>query len=58
MEGAQRGTPLPGGRWSGITVPTLVLGGGKSPGWLRNAVVPLAEPARTGAMRHLVAASV
>jgi pimeloyl-ACP methyl ester carboxylesterase len=31
------GNPLPADRWASITVPTLVLCGGKSPDWLRNS---------------------
>jgi pimeloyl-ACP methyl ester carboxylesterase len=33
----QRGRPLPADRWSGATVPTVVLSGGRSPEWIRNA---------------------
>jgi pimeloyl-ACP methyl ester carboxylesterase len=43
MGDGQRGQPLPAGRWSSVTVPTLVLGGGKSPAWMRNAVDAVAE---------------
>jgi pimeloyl-ACP methyl ester carboxylesterase len=38
----QRGLPLPATRWSGATVPTLVMDGGKSPAWMRNATRALA----------------
>ena len=38
----QRGVPLPATRWSGATVPTLVMDGGKSPEWMRNATRALA----------------
>lgn len=38
----QRGVPLPATRWSGATVPTLVMDGGKSPVWMRNATRALA----------------
>jgi pimeloyl-ACP methyl ester carboxylesterase len=38
----QRGTPLPAARWSGATVPALVMDGGKSPAWMRNAMRALA----------------
>jgi pimeloyl-ACP methyl ester carboxylesterase len=37
------GKPLPTERWSGITAPTLVAGGGKSPEWMRNSVKALAR---------------
>lgn len=39
----QRGKPLPAGRWTAVTAPTLVMGGGKSPTWLRHAVQALAD---------------
>jgi pimeloyl-ACP methyl ester carboxylesterase len=38
-----RGGPLPAGRWASLTAPTLVIGGGKSPEWMRNSVRALAE---------------
>jgi pimeloyl-ACP methyl ester carboxylesterase len=38
----QNGKPLPTGPWSSVTVPTLVLDGGKSPTWMRNAMRSLA----------------
>jgi pimeloyl-ACP methyl ester carboxylesterase len=31
----QRGKPLPAGRWTSVTVPILVMDGGKSPAWMR-----------------------
>lgn len=37
-----RGRPLPAGRWSSVTAPTLVMDGGKSPAWMRNAQRALA----------------
>ena len=42
MDGLQRGQPLPLGRWSGVRMPTLVIDGGKSPAWMRNAQRALA----------------
>lgn len=39
----QRGNPLPAERWSGVTVPTLVIGGGKSPAWMQNGMRALAD---------------
>ena len=39
----QRGKPLPLGRWAGATAPTLVMDGGKSPAWMRNAMKALAD---------------
>ncbi|MBK1785475.1 alpha/beta fold hydrolase [Prauserella cavernicola] len=38
----QQGEPLPRDRWNGVTVPTLVADGGKSPTWMRNGVGALA----------------
>jgi pimeloyl-ACP methyl ester carboxylesterase len=38
----QRGRPLPPTRWSGARMPTLVMDGGKSPDWMRNAMRALA----------------
>jgi pimeloyl-ACP methyl ester carboxylesterase len=39
----QRGRPLSATRWSGATMPTLVMDGGKSPAWMRNATRALAS---------------
>jgi hypothetical protein len=38
----QRGMPLPAERWAGMTAPTLVVDGGKSPQWMRNGMHALA----------------
>lgn len=38
----ERGQPLPAGRWNSVTMPTLVIDGGKSPVWMRNAMRSLA----------------
>jgi pimeloyl-ACP methyl ester carboxylesterase len=38
----QQGNRLPSRRWSSTTMPTLVVGGGKSPSWMRNGVKALA----------------
>jgi pimeloyl-ACP methyl ester carboxylesterase len=42
----QKGQPLPAGRWAAVTVPTLVMDGGKSPRWMRqgNRALALALP--------------
>jgi pimeloyl-ACP methyl ester carboxylesterase len=37
------GQPLPRGRWTSATMPTLVADGGKSPKWMRNAMRQLAD---------------
>jgi pimeloyl-ACP methyl ester carboxylesterase len=39
----ERGKPYPPARWACATVPTLVMDGGKSPAWMRNAMRSLAE---------------
>jgi len=39
----QRGEPLPAETWRGVTIPTLVLDGGKSPAWMRSAMSSLAD---------------
>jgi pimeloyl-ACP methyl ester carboxylesterase len=39
----QLGRPLPSNRWTAVTMPTLVLDGGKSPAWMRNATRSLAQ---------------
>ncbi len=33
----QIGQPLPAGSWASVTMPTLVMDGGKSPAWIRHA---------------------
>jgi pimeloyl-ACP methyl ester carboxylesterase len=43
MKDNQRGKPLPARRWASIRVPTLVMDGGKSPAWIRNAMRALGE---------------
>jgi pimeloyl-ACP methyl ester carboxylesterase len=37
------GTPLPEGRWASVTIPTLVIDGGDSPTWARNAVQAIVD---------------
>ena len=43
MEGLVSGAPLPADRWATVTVPTLVIDGGASPEWARNAVAALVD---------------
>ena len=43
VEEHQRGKPLAGSRWSSVTIPTLVMDGGKSPAWMRNGTQALAR---------------
>jgi pimeloyl-ACP methyl ester carboxylesterase len=42
MGDTQSGKPLPTRRWASVTAPTLVMDGGASPAWLRNAAQALA----------------
>jgi pimeloyl-ACP methyl ester carboxylesterase len=37
------GRPLPADRWASVTIPTLVMDGGKSPAWMRHAMRALAD---------------
>ena len=59
-----RGEPLDPARWSGVTVPALVLDGGKSPQYMRHAAralseaLPKAEYRTLPGQTHLVKASV
>ncbi|MFF5207144.1 alpha/beta fold hydrolase [Streptosporangium sp. NPDC000396] len=43
MEGTWAGQPLPAERWSSVTIPTLVMSGGKSPAWMQKSAKTLAE---------------
>jgi pimeloyl-ACP methyl ester carboxylesterase len=43
IHGTGSGGPLPANRWSTVTVPTLVMAGGKSPAWMRNSMRALAD---------------
>jgi len=43
VEPYQKGRPLPPDRWSGMSVPMLVMDGGKSPVWMRNGMHALAS---------------
>lgn len=39
----QRGEALPAGRWRSVAAPTLVMAGGRSPGWMRRGDRALAD---------------
>ncbi|MDR8414126.1 alpha/beta hydrolase [Nonomuraea sp. 3-1Str] len=58
----QRGEPIPAGTWAGVTVPTLVIDGGKSPAWMRDGVravagaLPAARHRTLEGQTHLVKA--
>jgi pimeloyl-ACP methyl ester carboxylesterase len=62
VEDNQRGEPLPASRWSSVTVPTLVMDGGKSPAWMRYAnrslsdVLPNAQYRTLAGQTHVVKA--
>jgi pimeloyl-ACP methyl ester carboxylesterase len=58
----QQGRPLPAGVWAGATMPSLVMDGGKSPAWMRNAqaaiarVLPRATARTLPGQNHMVSA--
>jgi pimeloyl-ACP methyl ester carboxylesterase len=43
MGNTMSGRPLPGDKWDSVTIPTLVMDGGASPAWMRNAVQALVD---------------
>jgi uncharacterized protein YndB with AHSA1/START domain/pimeloyl-ACP methyl ester carboxylesterase len=43
VQNLQGGRPLPAGSWASVTMPTLVMDGGKSPAWIREANRSLAS---------------
>jgi pimeloyl-ACP methyl ester carboxylesterase len=47
------GRPFPAERWASVTVPALVVAGGKSPAWMQNAMRALAEALPNAAHRTL-----
>jgi len=53
MGDTQSGNPLPKDRWASITVPTLVVAGGKSPAWMKNGQRALADLLPTAQHRTL-----
>jgi len=64
VERYQRGEPLPANQWTAVTQPTLVIDGGKSPEWMRNAQRAIARSVRGATTRtlagqtHMVSATV
>jgi pimeloyl-ACP methyl ester carboxylesterase len=58
----QQGRPLPAGHWPGASMPALVMDGGKSPAWMRNAqaaiatVLPRATARTIPGQNHMVSA--
>ena len=49
----QRGKPLPTGRWASVTVPALVMDGGKSSSWMRHGNRSLASALPNGRYQTL-----
>jgi pimeloyl-ACP methyl ester carboxylesterase len=43
LRGTQRGEPLPAERWTEVTIPTMIVVGGKSPVWMQNSTQALAR---------------
>jgi len=43
MEDDQKGRPLTASRWASVTIPTLVMDGGKSPQWMHNGTQALTK---------------
>jgi pimeloyl-ACP methyl ester carboxylesterase len=64
VEPFQQAIPLPADRWRGMSVPTLVIDGGKSPGWMRSgmralaSVIPGARYETLPGQTHMVKAAV
>ncbi|HLU52158.1 MAG TPA: alpha/beta hydrolase [Acidimicrobiia bacterium] len=62
MGDTQSGMPLPADRWSDVTMQTLVMAGGKSPGWMRNgqqalvSVLPNARHLTLDGQTHMLKA--
>jgi pimeloyl-ACP methyl ester carboxylesterase len=53
MGDTQAGRPLPAERWTEVSAPALVLGGAKSPPWMKNGVAALADVLPTARQRML-----
>lgn len=53
VEDYLHGRPLPDGRWDGVGIPVLVIAGGKSPAWMRNAMRDLSEAIPGATLRTL-----
>jgi pimeloyl-ACP methyl ester carboxylesterase len=53
MQDYHRGQPLPADQWASVSVPTLVMDGGKSPQWMRNGNRALARVLRNAQYRTL-----
>jgi hypothetical protein len=53
LEPLPQGEPLPAGHLSGVTVPALVIAGGKSPTYLKHAQAAVAAALPKGTLREL-----
>jgi pimeloyl-ACP methyl ester carboxylesterase len=53
MQPYSLGEPIPPGTWSSVSAPSLVIGGGDSPEWMRNAAVAVAAALLNGEFREL-----
>lgn len=53
VHGLQGGQPLSAARWANVTIPTLVIDGGKSPAWMRNGTRALATALSNAQYRTL-----
>jgi hypothetical protein len=49
----EQGRPLSHTRWAHATIPTLVMDGGKSPAWMRNAMRALTDALPNATYRTL-----
>lgn len=49
----EKGQPYPAGQWANVTVPALVVSGGKSPAWMQNAMKALGAALPNGTHRTL-----
>ena len=64
MQGTQTGRPLPAGRWTSVSAPTLVLHGGESQPWVHAGadalalVLPNAQRQTLAGQTHAVAPEV
>ena len=62
VQNNQKGQPLPAGSWASVTMPTLVMDGGKSPAWIRKAnrslasILPNAQHLTLEGQTHMVKA--
>jgi pimeloyl-ACP methyl ester carboxylesterase len=53
MDPFSKGEPIPSGRWSSATQPTLVIAGGDSPEWMQSVAAKVAEALPVGEVRIL-----